>query len=375
MKIGMVIRGVYPQQVGGQEIQASKLICKLLMSKYSMFVISNTFTPSIISRNKEFHFYRMPILKVGGFRFISKVILNFLSLFLINRRYQLDLIHSHGAIAEGLSSIIFSKFFKIKNVITIHGGGVTDFGKRFPKIVRFILKNSDYIIVTNEFLKKLVIKNVGSDKKITIIPNSIVSSFFKPINKENLLEREFKKYKRNFILLTVARLVYIKNITFLIDLVNDLRNLIPNLKLIIIGEGKLKKSLIKQTKKLGLSSYINFIGKVSQINLPKYYNLADVFISSSIMEGQGLTILEAMACGCLVVANDVGGIFHSIQDGINGFLIKKNDKKGFLDIILKIYNKQIEINKIKKKARNTILQNFDSNENFKKLSVIYEKII
>ena len=114
---------------------------------------------------------------------------------------------------------------------------------------------------------------------------------------------------------------------------------------------------------------------MSQINLPKYYNLADVFISSSIMEGQGLTILEAMACGCLVVANDVGGIFHSIQDGINGFLIKKNDKKGFLDIILKIYNKQIEINKIKKKARNTILQNFDSNENFKKLSVIYEKII
>jgi len=373
MKIGMIVRGVYPQQVGGQEIQAFMIINKLTKEKNDVFVISDSFKQKIVSKSNRLRFYRMPIPKIPGLRFIIKIILNVLQMSRIHKKNRLNVIHGHGTIAEGVSTILFSKLFKVDSIITIHGRGVTNFSKKFPKIVNFILKNANSLITTNDFLKNQVKSH--TNKEIEIVPNSISIKRFKPLNKKELLETKFSYLKDKFILLTVSRLDKIKNIDLIIDLINKLRDSIPNLKLLIIGEGKLKKSLIKKVKKLGLSSIVHFLGKVDHNKLPKYYSISDAFLMLSEMEGQGITVLEAMACECIVIANNVGGITHSIKNGENGFLIDNNNEENLKSTILKIYKKELDLNFIKKSAKARIIKDFNWDENFKKLIKIYKKFI
>jgi len=93
------------------------------------------------------------------------------------------------------------------------------------------------------------------------------------------------------------------------------------------------------------------------------------------MEGQGITVLEAMACECIVIANNVGGITHSIKNGENGFLIDNNNEENLKSTILKIYKKELDLNFIKKSAKARIIKDFNWDENFKKLIKIYKKFI
>ncbi|NHI93111.1 MAG: glycosyltransferase family 4 protein [Candidatus Lokiarchaeota archaeon] len=373
MNVGILIRGVYPQNTGGQELHGNELIKHFLEERGKIYLISNTFIPKIIAKNKNFHFYRTPIPNIPKFKFILKILLNFLTLILIHKKNKLNVIHGHGTLAEGLSTIFFSNIFKIKSVITVHGGGVYSFGKRFPRIVSYILKNANQIIVTNDFLKKQVSEFIVSDKNVHIIPNSVLIDRFKPLNKIKILESNFPNLKNKFILLTVARLEKIKNIEFLIELVKSLEKSIPNMKLLIIGKGNLKKYLEKKVQKLGISSKIHFLGEINHIELPIYYNIADVFILLSRMEGQGLAILEAMACGCMVIASKIGGIKNSIENGLNGFLVNFENRREIEKLIKKIQQNQVNINEIKKNARNKILDNFNWDKNFSKILAVYKK--
>jgi len=71
--------------------------------------------------------------------------------------------------------------------------------------------------------------------------------------------------------------------------------------------------------------------------MPKYYNSCDVFILPSHFEGMALTVLEAMACGKPVVAYNVGGLADCIFNGVNGYLVKENDYKSFVNKIKLAY--------------------------------------
>lgn len=372
MNIGILIRGVYPQKYGGQELHGNMLIKKLLTKSMKIFIISNENHPKITSKNQKFHFFATPIPKIPILKFFMKILLNFLTLSVIHKKNRLDLIHGHGTIAEGLTSTFFSKLFKVKSVITVHGGGVYSFGKRFPRIIKYIIKNSNNLIVTNDFLKQEILKYTHSEKKIRVIPNSLLVDRFKPLNKDVLLNSKFQEYKDKFILLTVSRLEKVKDQAFLLEIVNSLSKKIPNLNLLIIGSGSLRKKLEKKAQKLGISSLIRFLGNIKNIELPDYYNLADIFISLSEIEGQGISILEAMACGCLVVASEVGGIKYTIKDNYNGFLVDKRKKSEIESLIIEIYENKRNTDDIKLNARKEIERNFNWNKNFEKIIAIYK---
>jgi glycosyltransferase involved in cell wall biosynthesis len=122
------------------------------------------------------------------------------------------------------------------------------------------------------------------------------------------------------ILGTASRLAEEKGHRFLLEAVARLVERGCDMRLVVTGEGPLRRELESLVAKWNLTRHVEFVGWVPSVR--DFYRSVDVFLVPSInAEGLPTTILEAMASGCVVVASDVGGAAEAIRDGIDGCLV------------------------------------------------------
>ena len=120
---------------------------------------------------------------------------------------------------------------------------------------------------------------------------------------------------------TVARLVEAKGLEYLLEAIVRVRNTHPEVNFKVYGDGPLRSELLNRASILGLNGDEIFMGPFkSRDELSAIMAQTDIFVMSSILEGQPLGIVEAMAYSCPIIATTVGGIPELIQDGINGLL-------------------------------------------------------
>jgi glycosyltransferase involved in cell wall biosynthesis len=123
------------------------------------------------------------------------------------------------------------------------------------------------------------------------------------------------------VVLFVGRLEEIKQVDILVESMVSLKDKFP-VRLLLAGDGTKYEPLKKLVNRLHLSSAVKFLGKVSHDDIHLYYNIADVLVLPSKMEGVPMVILEALACGTPVVASAVGGIPDLVRTGENGMLLE-----------------------------------------------------
>jgi len=131
---------------------------------------------------------------------------------------------------------------------------------------------------------------------------------------------------RPFIITTVARLYVTKGLTYLLDTAALVEKTHPNVEFKVYGEGELRDELLAKAKTLGLDGEKIFVGAfTNREELSRIMAGTDICVMSSILEGQPLSVVEAMAYGCPIVTTAVGGIPELIQDGVNGLLCPPAD--------------------------------------------------
>jgi glycosyltransferase involved in cell wall biosynthesis len=111
---------------------------------------------------------------------------------------------------------------------------------------------------------------------------------------------------------------------------------IPQAEFVIAGEGGEKASLMQFAEKLGISEKIKFLGKVTEEEKIKLFQKAWDFVNPSYMEGWGITILEANACGTPAVASNVPGLKDAVKDITTGSLIRYGKYNGFSRSIINL---------------------------------------
>lgn len=129
-------------------------------------------------------------------------------------------------------------------------------------------------------------------------------------------------------IITTGRLYAEKNFKYLIDCFYEVSLKHPDVSLTLLGDGPLRDELQEQINGLGISDKVCLVGEVS--NVKSYLLKADIFASSSIFEGLPLSMLEAMAAGLPIIANDVGGIHDIVKDGFNGYLVPYGAKDEYV---------------------------------------------
>ena len=135
----------------------------------------------------------------------------------------------------------------------------------------------------------------------------------------------------------------------MIDVTEKIIKRKPNFKLLIVGDGPDKEKYEKLAKKCG--DNIIFTGKVPWDDVPIYYDLANVFISASQSETQGLTIIEAMASSLPALCINDESFVGTVVDDLNGYLFQNEEE--CIDAVLKIMNDKKLLSSLEVGARNS----------------------
>ncbi len=147
--------------------------------------------------------------------------------------------------------------------------------------------------------------------------------------------RENKKNFSNGIITlgVVSRLEWIKGMDLVIPIFAKLKLQYPAIHLLVVGDGSQRAIMQQQALKLGVNDYIEWTGRQEQSTLQALYDKIDILLMPSRSEGFGLTAIEGMARGCIVVASNIGGLPEVVKDRVVGLLHQTEDKE---DIVVKI---------------------------------------
>jgi 1,2-diacylglycerol 3-alpha-glucosyltransferase len=181
----------------------------------------------------------------------------------------------------------------------------------------------DHIIAPAAYVKEELI-SFGVKKPITVIPNGVNTTKFKPAKNNDLKEKLGLK-KNDQIILCVARLAKEKSLDFLIKAFSEFTKTNSNAYFVIVGDGPEKENLKKLINKLKISKRIIMIGCVKYADIPQVYNGADVFIFASQTETEGMVVLEAMSSGLPVLAVKDRVFEQFIESGKDGILVEKDE--------------------------------------------------
>ncbi len=138
------------------------------------------------------------------------------------------------------------------------------------------------------------------------------------------------KKSKNPSILYLGRLTTAKSIHVLLHAVSALKNDIQDVECQIAGDGPTRRQLEKLATKLKLKDNVKFLGKVTEEEKIKLYQSAWVFVNPSLIEGWGITTIEANACGTPVVASDVAGLRDAVSDTNSGILVPYGQVSGFV---------------------------------------------
>jgi len=208
---------------------------------------------------------------------------------------------------------------------------------RFPLsfIARFLeasvmprVYRNNQVVTVSESSKKDILKlGLGRKRDISIIYPGIEVSLFKKEDKT-----------RNPLFAYIGRLKPYKNVDIAIRAFEQVFQSYPESRLLIIGDGETLKSLQQLTHELNLENNVMFAGRVNNKEKAKLLAKSWVVLQPSMVEGWGITVIEANAAGTPVIASNVNGLKDSVVHGETGTLVQVRDVDGFakamIDFIL-----------------------------------------
>jgi glycosyltransferase involved in cell wall biosynthesis len=149
----------------------------------------------------------------------------------------------------------------------------------------------------------------------------------------------------------------------------------PDVNLILLGGGSQGQKIRQILMNGGVMDRVHFGGQISQAELPRWYHMADLYISPSHVDGSSVTLMEALASGLPSLVSDIPGNREWIEDGVNGWLFRDGDANDLAEKILYAIKHRKSFENISKAARATAEQKADWKKNFGKLLDAYAKTI
>lgn len=340
MRIGVNALFFIPGKHGGTETYLRNLFLSL-----SMVDKENEY---ILFTNRE-NSGNFGIIKQDNF---SEVLCNFPARFkllrvfyeqmilpIMAKRYEIDVLHSPSYVSP------VWKYCGAKLVVTIHDMMYKYYPENYPRGQLFYYRNfipasarkAEKIIAVSNNTKKDIISILRiTESKVKVIYEAPDGRF-----RSDLSDAEKVKVRRKYnlperFILSVASFNPHKNIDGLVRAFNVIKGNHGALwKLVLLG-WKLPyfSKIVKVIGGLGLSRDVLFTGYVPDEELPYIYSLADLYVFPSFFEGFGLPPLEAMACGCPVVAANTTSIPEVVGDA--GVLVDPHDFKGMAQVMVKL---------------------------------------
>jgi len=231
------------------------------------------------------------------------------------RARGITVIHAQTRVTQFLAAIV-SRMTRVPYVTTCHGFFRPRlWRKAVPCWGQRVIAISDQ--VANHLRRDFDV----APERIRVIRNGIDLDRFLPADPQTRAQQQERRGCRNRkVIGIIARLSDVKGHHVLIEALNLLKADVPDVKLLIVGEGRQETALKQQVADLGLTEWVDFYPVVNQTT--EFLSAFDCFVMPSLQEGLGLSVMEAQAAGLPVIASRVGGIPSLIRDGETGILVQ-----------------------------------------------------
>ncbi|MCY6484070.1 glycosyltransferase family 4 protein [Clostridium aestuarii] len=303
------------------------------------------------------------------------------------KKLNLDIIHTQTEFSIGLFGRIVANRLGIPVIHTYHtmyedyvhyiSRGVmlkpaSNFAKKASKLY---CNGCNSVIVPSKKVRDILM-NYGVNNEIEVIPTGIDLESFKKDNYDYNTIINMKKSlgieKEQPVVLYIGRVAKEKSIDIIINSMFKLVKRIPDVKLLIVGDGPEKNNLDILAKSIGIDNSVIFTGEKNWNEIGKYYKMGDVFVSASKTETQGITFIEAMAAGIPVVAKYDRNLDGVIEDKVNGRIF--NEQYELANILFDIIMNKDKAYKMSKKAYEYV-ENLSSVCFGKHVEAVYNKVI
>ncbi len=215
------------------------------------------------------------------------------------------------------------------------------------QLLKKIGNDVDVLTYLTEYTKDEISKGL-TDSAVTkmrqLLP-AVDTNLFNPDNKVRGDQlRKQVGFANRPVLISVSRLMARKGHDLLIKAMPQLKTKIPNLALIIVGDGSYRDQLSKLVSKLNLESDVYLTGKVPFAELPDWYAAGDVFampcrtrMGGWDVEGLGIVYLEASATGLPVIAGDSGGAPEAVAQGKSGYVVSGTEESELISRVIELF--------------------------------------
>ena len=251
--------------------------------------------------------------------------------FLLNGGEDFDVVVDDVAHAVPWFSPLFTRKPVVGQVHHLHGSVL---GLELPSYLAGFVALSEYslkhfyrvLVAVSESTRWDLVEGFGvSGDRVFVVPNGVDLNVYRPVCGKFgvptvLWVGRVKRYKRVDHVLRAFRVV---------------ERRLPDARLVVVGDGDYLSVLKKMRERLGLSNVV-FAGRVSEEEKVRLMSGSWVVVSASLVEGWGLTVTEAGACGTPCVGYDVGGLRDSVVDGVTGLLVESGDVEGLGEALVRV---------------------------------------
>ena len=325
LKIGIVCYPTY----GGSGVVATELGIALADKGHEVHFISYDQPFRLDLSSDKIYFHQVNIPDYPLFEYAPYELNLTSKLVDVALHEKLNILHVHYAIphasaAVNAKQILATYGIDIPIVTTLHGTDITLLGKdkSFKPVIEYAINQSDVVTAVSENLKQETISNFKIDNDIKTIPNFIDMRLYKQ-ECNQILRNKFAK-KEEAILVHISNFRKVKRVHDVVKIFEKVRGQFPS-KLLLIGDGPERLKAEQLCRKLGVTKYVKFLGKLKVIE--KMLSIADIFLLPSETESFGLVALEAMASKVAIISTNSGGLPEVNIEGKTGLMSDVGDVK------------------------------------------------
>lgn len=347
---------------GGQNVYVAYIARELARSGHTVDIFTRRDDAALPTVIDFAHRVRVIPVPAGPARFIAKEkLLPYMAEFsdgiaaccaLPSNRY--DVVHANFFMS-GLAALRLREEFDLPFVITFHAlgrvrrfhqGGADGFPAARIEIEETLVAAADRIIAEcPQDRDDLMLQYGACDERIEVVPCGVDMAELCP--GDGMSRQRLGLLDDDFVVLQLGRLVPRKGIDNVIRGVAELRRRygIEAKLLVVGGESEQPDPILTPeigrlqgiARDEGVAHQIIFTGRRKRADLSEFYCAADVFVTTPWYEPFGITPLEAMACSRPVIGSSVGGISHTVVDGVTGYLVPPNDPGQLAERLARLY--------------------------------------
>lgn len=380
MKI-LIATPLYPPEIGGPATY-TKEIAEKLKKDHEVTIVTYADNPKPIEGVSLYAISKKQFLPIRLFKYYK----------LIKKlSKEVDIIHSQNAVASGLTAVLAGKKTETPVVIRFVGdeawerstqAGVTNKklddwinspennlkSKIIMLIESFVFKKANTIMTPSKFLQDIIIKGYK------INPNKVIVNYNAAKQPEEYTGVNFKEKKPHQILAT-ARLTSWKGVDGIIKAVDIVRKRIPDIKLVVAGDGPEFENLKNLSKELGIENNVKFLGNVSKNETEALRKESTLYILNSTYEGLPHTVLTCFYIGIPVIATNIPGTNEVAIDNETAVLIEPNNPEMLAKTIEELIEDKEKQNRLVTNGYKLLKEKFSWNTHINNLLNISEKLI